>query len=767
MYAFRYREPIALRYSQIPWPMNRTKLIRPNTHDAERRTGTSRRRQSGVFRKTRKYMPHIEDGNWDRQYVHSREYFLLSCSGATCSNMSTVTPRSTILFLAACTAYLCGCSQPPQHAGPSNSDAATDTTPGPSDAGIGVDAGCSDACSMNATRCRDNFIQTCTTQANGCLDWSDTHDCADSLEVCSDFSGSALCGADCNSDMDCFVEGEAQCSGSVVQNCSPDGNSCLAWTDAFDCGAGFDCVEGGLYPTCVCGVITDLAVTTTGTDGATGSVSTEDLAIDCGADCSETYTCDRILLSAIPDPGFRFESWSGDCEFDCPCELSMVEDRNVSASFGPARLNWARSFIGGDYYPAGIVTLPDGDIVVAGHFRDNIILGNDIIVAAANSDIYAARFTATGEHVWHRALVGTGYNEALTVAADSVGNVLIGGVFSDDLDFGDGSVTANMSDAFVAKYAAADGAHMWSQVLTGPSAAQLRGLAVDGADDVVITGKFGVSVDIGGTVHSTVDSNGFLAKLAGADGSRVWSQDFGDVGIKFGDAISLTASADLLVAGTVLGDLDLGCGLLPAPASSLPVTGSSLDVFVSKFNGGTGLCEWSKRWEGVSYDVVEAIATTPDDGFVIAGSFHETIQFGSVFTSVDSADGFVASFSSDGTHRWSRQIAGDLQQMPRDIVIDSQGNVLVAGEHKQQTEFGGITKCSVDDRFNAFVSKYDSLGTNLWVRDYGDDWSYGEGITTDADDNVLLVGHFEDTIEFGAGPLTATGRNMFIVSMEP
>lgn len=50
-----------------------------------------------------------------------------------------------------------------------------------------------------------------------------------------------------------------------------------------------------------------------------------------------TYDMDTATLDALPDPGFIFSGWSGECiGQDNPCRLSVYKNANVSALFAPA-----------------------------------------------------------------------------------------------------------------------------------------------------------------------------------------------------------------------------------------------------------------------------------------------------------------------------------------------------------------------------------------------------------------------------------------------
>jgi hypothetical protein len=76
-----------------------------------------------------------------------------------------------------------------------------------------------------------------------------------------------------------------------------------------------------------------LTVSNTGGSGS-GTVTSDPAGIDCGSTCSASFDDGTdVTLTATPEPGSRFDSWSGDCTGTGPCVVKMDSDRSVTATF--------------------------------------------------------------------------------------------------------------------------------------------------------------------------------------------------------------------------------------------------------------------------------------------------------------------------------------------------------------------------------------------------------------------------------------------------
>jgi hypothetical protein len=278
---------------------------------------------------------------------------------------------------------------------------------------------------------------------------------------------------------------------------------------------------------------------------------------------------------------------NGNTTFGGATHQAQGEDAFVAKVDKLGQFRWSKSFVViGDYAPQrayGIATTPDGDVVVAGEFDGKMDLGGGVIESAGGMDAFVARLRGdTGTGVWRARLGDSGNPQRIyAVAVGPSGEVGITGEFGGSMGLGNlGIGSLSTTDAFAAVLEK-DGSPRWMKSF-GDAVGydQLGGgIAIDPAGNVVVAGSFNGSISFGGDTFQTsgVDVSGFLAKLAGSDGSHVWSTAFmDDQGLRAW-GVSAGPDADVLVAGGYKGSVVLGM-----PPQQLSSTGG-YEMFVARF----------------------------------------------------------------------------------------------------------------------------------------------------------------------------------------
>lgn len=341
-------------------------------------------------------------------------------------------------------------------------------------------------------------------------------------------------------------------------------------------------------------------------------------------------------------------------------------------------------------------------------------------------------------HVWSQSFGSINNESAEGAAVDDDGNLFVTGSFQKTVDFGGGDLTsAGSNDIFIVKYDP-NGAHLWSKRVGGGGQDFGYEIVVDGSGDVFLAGRIGMARDI------------YIAKHDGVDGDLLWSDVIGGDGTDIGSGIIVDGFGDVVVTGHFSGSVQFAVG------NTLTSAGVT-DVFTAKFDGGTGAHVWNNRFGGSDLDIAKAIAVDGNSNIVVTGIFRGVASFGGdALTSAGTEDIFVAKYDSSGSHLWSKRFGGTTREESHAVATDNSDNIVVTGGFSGTVDFGGgpLTSAGHTD---IFIAKYDSSGSHLWSKRFGDthDWERGWAVSFDGSGDLVVAGEFWGAVDFGGGPLTS------------
>lgn len=410
---------------------------------------------------------------------------------------------------------------------------------------------------------------------------------------------------------------------------------------------------------------------------------------------------------------------------------------------------------------AGAVTTDGvGNVIITGAFQGTVDFGGGNLTSVGDVDLFIAKFSATGEHIWSQRF-GDALGQAGTaIATDTAGNVYVTGFFKGTMTFGGTTLTTSGSgifqDIFLVKLAAANGVPQWSKSFVGGQDAgeTARSVAISPAGNVAIVGDYQAdvmdlgSIDFGGGELPAAEGIDLFVAEFDTTGAHVWSKSFGDVGDQFGRGVAYDAQGNVLVTGEAQGTVDFGGG--PKMAQGDP------SAFVAKLSAGGEHVYSFSFGDGASGGV--SITATPDGGAIVTGDFQGTIDFGGgALESAGTDDIFVARLDAQGGHVWSQRFGDELAQHAGGVAVDGGGNVLLTGYYNGTMTFGE-TALAEAQGFDAYAAKLDSEGCSIWAKSFGGAaYQSGDGVAVDGSGNVFVTGKFTGTVDFGGGDLVSAG----------
>lgn len=358
---------------------------------------------------------------------------------------------------------------------------------------------------------------------------------------------------------------------------------------------------------------------------------------------------------------------------------------------------WSRRLGGtGNDRVEGIATDSAGNVLITGSFSGTADFGGGPLSSAGSQDIFAVKIDAQGQHLWSRRFGGTNADSGTGVAADSAGNVLLTGYFEGTTDFGGGSLpSAGSADIFAVKLDA-QGQHLWSRPLGGTSIDIGQGIAVDSADNVLLTGYCSGTTDFGGGPIDGPDSQEIFAVKLDALGQHLWGRRFGGTGGGNGQGIAVDSTGNVLLTGYFLGTVEFGGGPFDSAGNHAS--------FVVELDA-EGQHRWSHSFGGTGQHFGQDIALDHAGNVLFTGHFQGTANFGGgpLDSGFNTSDIFAVKLDAEGDHLWSRSLGGYGEHVGQGIAVDSVGNVLLTGYFLGLADYGGDPVESAD--YDVFAVK--------------------------------------------------------------
>jgi hypothetical protein len=230
---------------------------------------------------------------------------------------------------------------------------------------------------------------------------------------------------------------------------------------------------------------------------------------------------------------------------------------------------WSKGFgDSGGQAAYGAAVDPSGNVFITGTYDGTIDFGGGPMTYVGYADIFLAKFDTNGNHLWSQSYGDVNHQEAIDLATDSAGNILVTGRNSGTVNFGGGPLTSAGSYDIILAKLAPNGTHLWSTIF-GDGADQ-RGYAVatDPSDNIFLTCYGNGTMDFGGGPLTSTGSADMPAVKLSPTGVHIWSQLYGDTQLQYAVDIETDVSGNAFFVGGNYGTADFGGGPITSAGSS-------------------------------------------------------------------------------------------------------------------------------------------------------------------------------------------------------
>lgn len=363
-------------------------------------------------------------------------------------------------------------------------------------------------------------------------------------------------------------------------------------------------------------------------------------------------------------------------------------------------LEWARQFgtSSGDY-AYGVSADGLGNVYVSGYSEVSI---------GGNYDAFLSKYNSTGTRAWTRQLGTNSDDVSWGVSADGLGNVYISGYTYGSL----AAANSGIRDAFLSKYDAT-GMLAWTRQLGTFDYEESSSVSADGLGNVYISGS--TYSNLGGPNAGFDDA--FVSKYDAA-GTLVWTRQLGTSSGENSNSVSADGLGSVYISGRTYGSL--------SGANS-----GGPDAFISKYDA-SGTLIWTRQLGTSDYDTSNGVSADRLGNVYISGFTRGSLEG----ANAGGYDAFITKYDAAGTLAWTRQLGTSSEDVSNSVSADGLGNVYISGYTR-----GSLGGANAGD-YDAFVSKYDATGTQVWTHQLGTNTAdLGFGVSADGLGNVYIGGY--------------------------
>jgi len=304
---------------------------------------------------------------------------------------------------------------------------------------------------------------------------------------------------------------------------------------------------------------------------------------------------------------------------------------------------------------------------------------------------------------------------------------------------------------------------------------------VDDKGNVYSFGVFNDSVDFdpGPGLYTLAPDSSMDIYLQKVDknGNFIWAKNISNNAsvMPHLQSIAIDSIGNIYLAGNFRGsmDFDPGPGIQNLSTTVLGQT----DIFILKLNS-SGNFVWVKQIGNSGFHAVYTVIINNSGDLIINGIFNGTVDFDpnagiQNFTAQGPGPNqFILKLDVNGNYIWANQIGCTSVSNPTNMEVDNNDDIILSGRFSDTLiiDTGSLaTKLYADTSINSYIVKLNSLGNFIWSKQING--AAPLAINTDANNNVIVIGRFEDIVDFDPSLATnfkdANMGEQYILKLDP
>ncbi|HEY9083770.1 MAG TPA: T9SS type A sorting domain-containing protein [Vicingaceae bacterium] len=406
----------------------------------------------------------------------------------------------------------------------------------------------------------------------------------------------------------------------------------------------------------------------------------------------------------------------------------------------------------------------NGNSYIIGNFSDSVDFdpgsGVTMLYPVGGRDAFVQKLDVNGNFVWVKQIGGNLHEAALSIIIDKNGDIVVGGLFSDTVDFDPGPGVYNqVAQGSVESYLLkldTNGNFIWAIQTASSVYAQMWDAEIDSANNIVMTGFFKGSVDFDpGLTQFNIVSAGlddvYIWKLS-PNGNLIWAKSFGGTSEDRPRSMDIGPDQEIVIAGGFIGptDFDPSTGVYTVPSSGSATAGYILKL---DYLGNFVWVKTSQPLASNSYAYVYDISIDSMGNIYSTGKYEGSVDFGSVIyvENTSGPDLFYQKMDKNGILNWINRITGSGSDNNMLIKCDNKSVYLcsVFNGTRDLHPKNAVKIITSNGNYDYVISRLDLNGNFLWTRTIGGTGYDGiYGIHIDENENFYATGSHHHVVDF-------------------
>ncbi len=351
--------------------------------------------------------------------------------------------------------------------------------------------------------------------------------------------------------------------------------------------------------------------------------------------------------------------------------------------------------------------LRDGDVTyLYGQYFGEANIGAFSLAHNGSADVFLMKLVGN-QPEWIFSGGSNGSDNSIDIEIDGTGDIVIGGEFWLEAQFGDVTLVTEGStkSLFIIKLDA-DGNVLMNQTIDGTGTKNMNGIELID-DDVYVNGSFSDSLFLSSsTAVAQADQDIYLLKMD-KENEAGWIQHYGLEGNTNSRDFSWDElNQQFIVSGEFFGRIAVA-------NDTIAINTFDIDMFVAAFDiNGAGL--WIQKAGGQFEDFNEAHCLDEEGNIYLTGSYRGIIDFsdGSQINTggVTNMDAYLIKFSPEGNKVWARTLGGmNTSEFGTSISYENE-RLFWTAYHDGAINIDGIAFLDTESTFNGIVGVYNVEG---------------------------------------------------------